>query len=160
MIPRLIRRFKTPSSDSLTSQLYNEQTFYRAFERDLARCQNEAVIESPFITTRRTEILLPVLRKMIAHGARVTVNTRHPQEHEGYLRTEAGANIALLQRLGVVVLFTGGHHRKLAIIDRQILYEGSLNILSQNDSCEVMRRIDSQEFANQMIAFLSLNKFL
>jgi hypothetical protein len=39
----------------------------------------------------------------------------------------------MLQKLGVQVLYTSGHHRKLAIIDREILYEGSLNIPSQND---------------------------
>ncbi len=66
----------------------------------------------------------------------------------------------MLQELGVEVLITGGHHRKLAIIDQQILYEGSLNILSQNDSCEVMRRIYSEQLADQMLVFVGLEKFI
>lgn len=160
MIAQIFRRLKCRSDDLVTSQLYNEQTFYRAFERDLACCRNEAVIESPFLTTRRIRALLPMLRKMVSRGVRVTINTKHPQEHEDYMCAEAEASIALLQNIGVEILFTGGHHRKLAIFDRAVLWEGSLNILSQNESCEVMRRIDSEALARQMIDFIGVHQFL
>lgn len=59
-----------------------------------------------------------------------------------------------MQELGVTVLYTIKLHRKLAIIDGEILYEGSLNILSQLDSCEVMRRTESQQLANEMARFI------
>lgn len=73
---------------------------------------------------------------------------------------QAKQGIIALQDMGAVVLFTGGHHRKLAIIDRRIFYEGSLNILSQNASCEIMRRMDSEALASQMLDFLCLEKFV
>ncbi len=76
------------------------------------------------------------------------------------MRYEALQAMPILQDIGVLVLHTGGHHRKLAILDRQILFEGSLNILSQNDSCEIMRRIESQVLAQQMIVFTKLHKFV
>lgn len=61
-----------------------------------------------------------------------------------------------MQELGITVLYTVKHHRKLAIIDGGILYEGSLNILSQIDSCEVMRRTVSQQLANEMVRLSGL----
>jgi hypothetical protein len=64
MIPRFFNRFKTSSSDLLTSRLYDERTFYKAFMRDLNNCMNEAVIESPFITSNRVASLLPIFKKM------------------------------------------------------------------------------------------------
>lgn len=160
MISRILRNFKCDSSSLVTSQLYNEQTFYPALERDLACCRNEAVIESPFLTTRRIQMLLPTLRKMVTRGVRVTINTKHPEEHEDYMYAGVETSIALLQNIGVEILFTGGHHRKLAIFDRTVLWEGSLNILSQNDSCEVMRRVESEDCAKQMLNFTGLTKFL
>lgn len=159
MMARLARHIKRSSPDLLTSQLFNERTFYQIFVRDLSTCMNEVVIESPFITSRRIAVLLPVLRKLVKRGVRVMINTRGPQEHEEYLRFEAQKNIPLLQDIGVRVLYTGGHHRKLAIFDKRVLWEGSLNILSQNDSCEVMRRIESEELAMQMLHFVQLDKF-
>lgn len=142
-----------------SSKLYNEQTFYDAFEQDLKRCRNEAIIESPFLSSKRVEALLPLLRKAVKRGVRVVINTRNPNEHDQPHSTFAVDAIADLHSIGVEVLYTGKHHRKLAIFDRIILYEGSLNILSQNDSCEMMRRISSPELAHQMLAFTGLDKF-
>jgi phosphatidylserine/phosphatidylglycerophosphate/cardiolipin synthase-like enzyme len=118
------------------------------------------VIESPFITSRRVKSLLPSFNKALQRGVSITINTRELDEHQGLLRLEAEWAIPILQTMGIRVLFTGGHHRKLAIIDRRILWEGSHNILSQNDSCEIMRRINSTALAQQMVDFISLGKFL
>jgi len=67
--------------------------------------------------------------------------------------------VGILQEMGITVLMTTGHHRKIAIVD-DVLYEGSLNILSQNDSCEFMRRIQSGVLADQMIKFTGIGKWL
>lgn len=150
------RILPTPES----SRLFNDRTFYRSFVKDLSYCQREVVIESPFITTRRIDSLLPMLNKAGKRGVSIVVNTRNPDEHDLYLRTEALESIAVLQGIGVKILYTVGHHRKLAIIDRQILWEGSLNILSQNESCEIMRRINSKSYSEEMIRFTNLYKFL
>lgn len=47
----------------------------------------------------------------------------------GWLVSISPYRCEILQQLGIEVLITGGHHRKLAIIDRQILYKGSLNMI-------------------------------
>lgn len=65
------------------------------------------------------------------------------------------------EALGIqVLLCVGNHHRKLAILDRKILWEGSLNILSQTHSREIMRRIENEEIAAEMFNFLKLGKFI
>jgi phosphatidylserine/phosphatidylglycerophosphate/cardiolipin synthase-like enzyme len=147
------------SSIGLTdSKLFSDKDFYAAFQRDLRRCQHEAIIESPFITQRRLSSLLPTLQKLKARRVKIIVNTRDPLSNDDeYMREDAGRAISTLQHLGVQVLFTGNHHRKLAIIDRDVLWEGSLNILSQNDSCEIMRRIESPQLAWQMTRFISID---
>src|SRR5476651_941392 len=113
MIPRLLRRFKTSSPDLLTSQLFDERTFYRTFMRDLSNCQSEAVIESPFITTNRVASLLPIFKKMRSRQVRITINTRHPAEHQAPYDARAWLAIQRMQSMGIQVLFTCGHHRKL-----------------------------------------------
>ena len=160
MIARLLQRFKTSSSDLLTSQLYNEQTFYRTFTRDLHYCMSEAVIESPFITSNRVASLLPIFKKMRSRNIKIIVNTRHPSEHDTPYDTQAWVAIRQMQDIGVEVLFTGGLHRKLAIVDKRVLWEGSLNVLSQNDSCEIMRRTESETLSMQMLDFIGIRRFL
>src|SRR6266702_3318225 len=145
MLAHFFQRFKSTSSDLLISRLYNEQTFYQAFTRDLSSCISEAVIESPFITSNRVASLLPIFEKMRSRQVKITINTRHPAEHEAPYDSQAWWAIEQMQDMGIEILFTGGHHRKLAIFDKRVLWEGSLNALSQYDSCEVMRRIESEE---------------
>ena len=138
------------------SVLFDNNTFYKAFERDLRRAKQSVVMESPFITRRRMEHLLPLLTKLRRKGVRIVVNTRNPEEHNDEYATQAEDAVAAMQNMGVKVLYTVKHHRKLAIIDEKILWEGSLNILSQSDSCEIMRRTVSSSLVYQMLCFIKL----
>lgn len=149
------------SFETFRSELFNNDTFYAAFARDLRGSFEEVIIESPFITLRRLRVLLPIFSQLINRGVSAVVNTRDPREEDNaFWSREAQIAIDLLQRTGVTVLYTVGHHRKLAIIDNHILWEGSLNILSQHDSCEVMRRIASEQEAARMKDFINLTQFL
>ncbi len=159
MIGNLFRRRIDPSP-LLSSRLYNEQTFYTSFLHDLRGSRKEVLIESPFITERRMKSIYPVLRKLVKRGVQVSINTRDPYQHEPRMKYEAEAAVSALQALGVQVLYTDNHHRKLAIIDNLILWEGSLNILSQAVSSEVMRRLESEALANEMVDFIKLERFL
>lgn len=151
---------RKPQSELGVTSLFDQSTFYPAFQKTIRACRQELIIESPFITMKRIYLLLPELRRLQRRGAKIIINTRPPQEHDDYLRTQAEEAIELLLSMDVQILFTGGHHRKLAIIDRKILWEGSLNILSQNDSCEIMRQTESAQIAKNMIEFIKLSKFL
>jgi hypothetical protein len=74
---------------------------------------------------------------------------------------QAEAEIRKFEAIGVQVLITTDYdHRKLAILDRKILWEGSLNILSQNCSQEIMRRIESEDQAEAMFRFIKLGKYI
>jgi hypothetical protein len=159
MLGRLFKPNLRPSTLS-TPRLYNERTFYKAFEISLAQCKKEVIIESPFLTKRRVVSLLPHLQKARIRGAIVIVNTRDPIESEGYMKDEAQRSVDILLNANITILFTGKLHRKLAIIDRRILWEGSLNILSQNDSCEIMQMADSSRHAKRVIDFTGLSNFI
>jgi phosphatidylserine/phosphatidylglycerophosphate/cardiolipin synthase-like enzyme len=144
----------------LYSDLLTQDDFYNTFTNDLLRAKQEVIIESPFITFKRLDHLLPVFRKLICRNVRILINTKSSEEQDADYSWQTKKCFAILLETGVEVFVTGGHHRKIAIIDREILYEGSLNILSQNDSCEIMRRIHSKQLAMQMIDFINSSKFI
>ena len=144
-----------------SSRLFDEKTFYNAFLTDLEGCKEEVIIESPYITAKRAEMLIPLFNDLLFKGVKIYVMTRDPKEHEGNMEYQSEETISLFESMGVqVLLCIGNHHRKLAILDRKILYEGSLNILSQTRSREIMRRIESETLAMQMFNFLKLANFL
>lgn len=142
------------------SSLFNENTFYKSFLDDLKKCKDEVIIESPYITSERMKILTPVFEKLLKRKVKIYVITRDPSEHNETMEIQSEEEITKFETMGVqTLLCVGNHHRKLAILDRKILWEGSLNILSQNRSREIMRRIEGKDIAIQMFNFLELGKY-
>lgn len=143
------------------SSLYDEKTFYQTFLSDLERCKDEVIIESPFITNQRMRTFDRIFEKLIKRGVKIFIITRDPKEHEEFMEPQSEEAIQWCEMVGIQVLVcVGNHHRKLAILDRAILWEGSLNILSQSRSREIMRRIEGKDLALEMFNFLKLKKFL
>jgi phosphatidylserine/phosphatidylglycerophosphate/cardiolipin synthase-like enzyme len=143
------------------SQLHDERTFYKSFLQDLDRCTKEVIIESPFITSERMRTFDSVFLKLLNRGVKLYIVTRSPEEHELYYASQAEAEIRKCEEVGIqTLLCVGNHHRKLAILDRKVVWEGSLNILSQTHSREIMRRIESEESAHEMFQFLNFSQFL
>jgi phosphatidylserine/phosphatidylglycerophosphate/cardiolipin synthase-like enzyme len=157
----IFNRNSQASSDMLTSILYDETTFYNKFLHDLLQAQKEVIIESPFISTHRMNELRSLFKKLIHKGVKVYIFTRDPKEHTGEFKIQAEEEIQYFEKLGVqVLLCVGNHHRKLAMIDRSVLWEGSLNILSQIHSREIMRRINSIKMTQEMFGFLKFNRWI
>lgn len=151
---------KVSPRDILSSGLFNERDFYARFEKDLRHCKQEVIIESPYMTVRRASQLTPILKKLVKRGVRVTIHTRFPNHHDQLLRIQAWQAAKILKEHGIKVRYFNNYlHRKTAILDNRILWEGSLNILSQNNSQEIMRRIESEELTRQMVRFLGLKRF-
>lgn len=145
----------------VTSKLFDERSFYQTFLKDLENCQNEVIIESPYITSQRMGMFDRLFKNLLERGVKIYIITRDPREHEIGMEIQSEGTIQWCEALGIqVLLCTGNHHRKLAILDRKILYEGSLNILSQTYSREIMRRIENKRLTLEMFNFLNLSRFL
>lgn len=160
VLPHL-QRLGAVSPDLIHSKLYNEATFYQKFATDLKHCRREVIIESPYITSQRMYHLKQTFKSLMDKKIKVYVVTRDPNDHDVLMRKQAEAEIRWFQTIGVhVIISSNRNHRKLAIIDRRVLWEGSLNILSQGSSGEIMRRIDSQTQAEECFEFVNLGRYV
>jgi hypothetical protein len=142
-----------------SSSLFNQDTFYKDFIKDINKAHKAVLIESPFITEKRLILFLPVFQKLIKRKIRVIVNTKPIEDHNPLLYKQVLWAIGEMQNMGIEVFMTVGHHRKLAIIDDNILWIGSLNILSQYDSCEIMNRIVSEDRVSEVMKYINFKKW-
>lgn len=144
-----------------TSNLFNEKTFYKAFTNDLLAAEKEVIIYSPFVAKFRTDELKQTIEKLRKRNIEIFIFTRPTSEYEIIFQPQIECALKRYEDLGVSIFYLGGSiHEKVAIIDREILWEGSLNILSQRASKEIMRRTSSEDSAMQVISYLSLDKKL
>lgn len=150
----------TISSDFQTTSyiLADENSFYHQFTRDLLEAKHEVIIESPFITVPKMRSLKPVFEKLIDRGVAVYIFTRHPEEHDTFMAEQSEAGIQYFERLGIQVLLWKSHHRKLAMIDRTVVWKGSLNILSHRSSREFMEREEDKQKAKALFTFLKYDQ--
>ena len=145
----------------IKTSLHDKKTFYPHFLSDLEQSKSEVIIESPFITLARMKTFWPVFRRLVARGVKVYIVTRDPREHTDGYEDQSEVEIQEFEAVGIQVLMcTGNHHRKLAIIDRNILWEGNLNILSQAISREFMRRLEDGGFAVDLFNFIGYEKYM
>ena len=158
---QLLRIRSTNTNKLLGSQLFNDQTFYKSFSKDIKHAQKSIIIESPFMTERRATQFCKQFDKLRKEDVKVRVNTRLPYDHDTTtLQVQGWKAAKLLKNHGVKVCFYRDmRHRKLAIIDSAILWEGRLNILSQGHSKEVMRRTVSTSMCKQMLNFTGMSRW-
>lgn len=143
------------------SNLYNEKTFFRYFIKDALEAKKEVIIYSPFVSKYRTDYLKRTIEKLRQKNIEVFIFTRPVESYESMFRKQIQCALDRYEEMGVCVFFLPGFiHEKVAIIDREILWEGSLNILSQKASREIMRRTADESTAMQIISYLSLGKKL
>ena len=142
------------ASQTATYILADENSFYYRFERDLLEAKNEVIIESPFITVPRVRSLKPIFESLVKRKVKVFIITRHPEEHDPLMAEQSEAGIRFFESLGIQVLMNKTHHRKIAMIDRKIVWKGSLNILSHRNSREFMEREEDVQKAKTLFQFL------
>ena len=143
----------------MKSSLYNEDTFYQRFISDLENAKAEVIIESPYLTVKRVSRLKQIFETLITKGVEIIILTKAPSEHDKVMAEQSEVCIQYFEQVGIqVLLVQGGHHRKLAMIDRCISWEGSLNILSQIKSRELMRRIENRSLVQELFQFLRFDQ--
>ncbi len=145
------------SSALLISRLCDEASFYDAFARDVSNAKQSVMVESPYLTERRVRQFSKLLKRKIKEGVTIVIYTRNPRHHDKILEVQAWKALEILKTCGVrVYICDDMRHRKIAIVDDEILWEGSLNIFSQSESCEIMRRTCSVVMSSQMKKFTKL----
>lgn len=152
----LIRRYKRMPVNH-ESKFYDEQNFYDVFACDINGASSSVVIESPYLTERRARQFARLIQRKVKLGVKIYIYTRNPKHHDYVLAEQSHLACRILKNSGArVFLCDDMRHRKLAIIDEAILWEGSLNILSQSNSAELMRRTYCKDQVKQVLGVIKV----
>jgi hypothetical protein len=141
--------------DSGKSGIFNEGTFYHAFRKDLLDAHESVVIFSPFITQTGTSRWMDIMAGKLSQNVQIKLVTRPAGDQGGVLEDGLKDLIENLISTGLKVDLRLRMHEKFAIIDRKLLWHGSLNIFSHRDTSESMFRIVSPQLCEQMMKFVS-----
>jgi superfamily I DNA and/or RNA helicase len=141
----------------LSGDLFTERNFWAQFFRDLKEVRKRLIILSPFATLRRSNMLINYFQSMKDRGIEIKIITRPISQQIGKMAEQADIVIEKLRRMGCKVLEKRSMHQKVAIFDTSIVWEGSLNILSHQDTGEQMRRFEGKDSVEEIIRDLELD---
>ncbi len=131
--------------------IYNQITFQSRFLQDVAQARQSVLIFSPFAAPRRVQWLASALEQCAQKRIPVTIVMRSPEALPE--RSRKGAQIAVdgLKSQNCSLVFRSDIHQKYAIIDDNIVWYGSINLLSFGSSQESMMRLVSSSIARELM---------
>ena len=97
-------------------------------------------------------------RALVSRSIEVRIYTRPKNQQKGEIESQADIVIGQLRKIGVKVIERPNMHQKIAILDKSIVWEGSLNILSHRVSGEQMRRFEGMSTVEEIIKNLGLDE--
>jgi len=132
--------------------IFDHRNYLPVYENDLMNVQKEILIVSPFVTKRRVLQVIPLLKAALQDSAGVEVLTRPAGDYKDS-HTVSGI-LELLEAAGVKVTCKADIHQKFTIIDRHIVWYGSINLLGYGRSEETLIRLESASIAGELLKSL------
>ena len=131
--------------------IFDGETYRSVYESDLNQANLEIVISSPGINQPKTRWFLRTIYNQQLQGIRVSILTIPSAEYPDSRVEQAGKLINQLKDAGVYVKETPGLHEHFAVIDKEIVWYGSMNLLSGEKEDDSMIRVQSQEIAEELL---------
>ena len=96
------------------------------YSQDIIWAKKSIFFVSPFITPKRVAQILQLVQEPLARKVEVTIVTRPAEEFAERFKTALEQILAGLKQAGVSVVFKPKIHQKFAIIDKKIVWYGSI----------------------------------
>jgi len=139
------------NQDACSHIIFDKTNFLPVFSNDILNAKNEILIVSPYLTLKRTTLILKELNPAISKQVKVRLMTRPSTEPEGKGIPSWSEAVRLLEETGINLIFRKGIHQKFALIDQRIVWYGSINLLGYGSSEETMMRIESTAIAFELV---------
>lgn len=155
-VERLIPTRSGQELDRLSDQELSRPAFFpadevtRAVTFDLSRASRSIAIYCAFLSPAGLQRWRRALEASIAKGVVVTVYTRAQEQG-----TPASAVALELVRLGCVLETRERMHEKVVVVDDEILWHGSLNLLATDGPTDLMMRFPDREACAEVQAIVA-----
>jgi superfamily II DNA or RNA helicase len=131
--------------------IFNIDTYGSVFWQDLREASSEIVISSPYLSAPKVDRLIDTMKSRQEAGVKITIVTWNPDSYK-YGKSEA--RMALMSQLhdaGFNIELVEQCYERYAVIDNNIVWYGSVNLLSKEDIEDNIMRVESKEIAAELL---------
>lgn len=132
--------------------VFEEQEIRERFEQDVKTVRKELIIASPGLSRERIQWMLDLLPSIYERNACVSIYTLAAELYPEAQQEAAASLIQMLKNQGAWVAEMPQLHEHFAVIDRQVVWYGSANLLSRPREEDDMIRLLDSEVADLLLA--------
>ena len=131
--------------------IYDIENYAETYWKDLEEANSAVVVSSPRLNNQKVDRIINLLGKRRELGVKVTIVTWHP---DAYKYGKDDVRMELLERLrkaGFEIRLVEESCEHYAVIDNEIVWYGSVNLLSKEDAEDNLMRVCSKDIAAELL---------
>ena len=131
--------------------IYDIENYAETYWKDLEEANSAVVVSSPRLNNQKVDRIINMLGKRRELGVEVTIVTWHP---DAYKYGKDDVRMELMERLrkaGFEIRLVEETCENYAVIDNEIVWYGSVNLLSKEDAEDNLMRVCSKDIAAELL---------
>ena len=131
--------------------IYDIENYADTYWKDLGEAERTVIVSSPRLNNQKVSRMIAALGNQQELGVKVTIVTWHPDSYK-YGRDDV--RMELMERLrkaGFEIRLVEESCEHYAVIDNEIVWYGSMNLLSKEDAEDNLMRVCSKDIAAELL---------
>ena len=134
-----------------TNAIFDSESYLPVYEKDLQQAHKSIYIASPGLNKNKVRRLIALVEERQTAGVIVTVITLPAENYPQTLIEATKALQSALTAAGIYVVPQPNLHTHFAVIDQEIVWYGSTNLLSRDKDDDSLMRICSRDVALELL---------
>ena len=131
--------------------IFGIDTYEKVYEIDLLEANKEVIISSPGLNQAKVNAFVRLIKQRQENGVKITVVTLDPEGYPEEKIEDTKALVQALENCGIKVRLQDHMHEHFAIIDDEIVWYGSMNLLSRAKIDDNLMRVKSKDAAQELL---------
>ena len=137
----------------VANSIFDSQNYFDVFEKDVVSASKSIVISSPSFSFKKVNWLCAESEHLQLRGVSVVVLTLDPEDYPEDGRDQHKSHIEHLVSSGVNVIPRHKYRERFAIIDKSLVWYGSMTLLSNEKDDDSLMRINNPAVAEELLEF-------
>ena len=147
---------KVTDKQEVANSIFDSQNYFDVFDKDVVSASKSIVISSPSFSFKKVKWLCAESEHLQLRGVSVVVLTLDPEDYPEDGRDQHKSHIEHLISAGVNVITRHKYRERFAIIDKSLVWYGSMTLLSNEKEDDSLMRISNPAIAEELLEFAVL----
>ena len=144
---------KITDKQEITNSIFDSQSYFDIFEKDVISAAGSVVISSPSFSYKKVNWLCSESDHLLQRGVSIVVLTVTPEDYPEGGRDQHSIHIQRMESSGIKVIKQNKYRERFAVIDRSLVWYGSMALLSNEKDDDSLMRINNPAIAEELLEF-------